>query len=116
MRLVLLVLATLLLTGCAGGSDASPPTLSDAELASPDAFTRSVRVGTTSYLYRRRTEDPSLFDVRVAGLRRANPDNFLTAVSTVYGCTSLRLLGVNRQGTAALVKGSACKRSQYFAQ
>jgi hypothetical protein len=116
MRFLSLFLATALLAGCAGGADEPPPTLPDSELAPTDAFIRSVRVGTTSYLYRRRPDDQSLFDVRVAGLRRANPDNFLEAVSTVYGCTGLRLLGVNRQGTAALVKGSACKRSQYFVE
>jgi hypothetical protein len=107
--------ALLTLAACAG-EPAPTPVLPDDQLASPDAFTRSVQVGTASYLYRRRADEPSLFDVRVAGLRRTPDEAFLRAVATVYGCTSMELVGVNRTRTAALVRGSACKRSQYFAE
>jgi len=107
----------LVLAACADAGDSRDvATVPDTELAPVESFDRSVRVGTTSFLYRRRPDDPSLFDVRVSGIRRANPQAFLDAVGTVYGCNSMRLLGLNRLGTAALVKGSACKRSQYFAE
>ncbi|WP_119165536.1 hypothetical protein [Algihabitans albus] len=113
MRIALLILLVGLLSGCST-TDRPIPTLSDEELISPDAFVRSLRIGSTTYLYARHAEDPNLFDVRVSGSRRTTEQGFLDAVSTVYGCSSLRVVGMNRTRTAGRVKGTACKVSQYF--
>ncbi len=108
-----LAAALLALAGCSM-ADQPTPVLSDAELASPDAFVRSVRLGNTTYLYARRSDDPSLFDLRVSGAKRTTEQQMMAALAQVYGCASMRVVGMNRQRTAGLIEGSACRVSQYF--
>ena len=113
MRILPMILLVGLLVGCST-ADRPTPTLSDDELAPPDAFVNSLRIGDTTYLYARRTDDRSLFDVRVSGSRRTTEQGLLDAVSAAFGCTSLRVVGMNRTRTAGRVKGTACKQSQYI--
>ncbi|WP_421709661.1 hypothetical protein [Algihabitans sp.] len=113
MRIILLILLAGLLFGC-GTADRPLPILSDEELTSPDAFVRSVRIGNTTYLYRRHADDPNLFDIRVSGSRRTNEKGLLDAVSRVYGCSSLRVVGMNRTRTAGRVQGTSCRLNQYY--
>lgn len=113
MRIALVILIAALLAGCST-AETPTPTISDEELAPPDAFVRSLRIGDTTYLYVRRTDDRSLFDVRVSGSRRTTEEGLLDAVSAAFGCISLRVVGMNRTRTAGRVKGTACKPSQYI--